>query len=125
MENEERIIKDIEGKTIEERTMNLITWFMHNDISDISDKPKSTISFEKADKGTKPQKEKSKRSSNGPEKQRAIWIDSTPEDVSKRTKLGCKIRMLTGYGDNDKLKHTLSLLKKKWIINSSIQDGTK
>ena len=110
LENEERIIKDIEGNTIEERTMNLITWFMHNDISD---KPKSTISFEKADKGTKPQKEKSKRSSNGPEKQRAIWIDSTPEDVSKRTKLGCKIRMLTGYGDNYKLNAYIITTKEE------------
>ena len=45
LENEEHMIKDIEGNTIEERTMNLITWFMHNDISDTSDKPKSTIFF--------------------------------------------------------------------------------
>ena len=61
LENEERIIKDIEGNTIEERTMNLITWFMHNDISDISEKPKSTTSFGKADKGMKPQKEKKQK----------------------------------------------------------------
>ena len=65
LENEEHIIKDIEGRTTEEKTTNVITWFMHNEM----DKPKSPTSFDsKADmavKRTKPQKVASKRSYNG------------------------------------------------------------
>ena len=62
LENEEHIIKDIEGRTIEEKTTNVINWFIHNEIPD---KPRSPTSFdskaEKAVKRTKPQKEASKR----------------------------------------------------------------
>ena len=110
LENEELIIKGIKGRTIEEKTMNLISWFMHNEMPD---KPKSTISFDKADKRTKSQKETGKRSYDGQEKQKAILIDSTPEDVNKRTKFGCKIRMLVGYGDNEELNATIITTKEE------------
>ena len=36
LENEEDIVNEIEGHTIEERTTNIIKWFMHNDASDNS-----------------------------------------------------------------------------------------
>ena len=99
---------------------------MHNEMPD---KPKSPTSFdskaEKAVKRTKPQKEASKGSYYGKEKQKAISIGSTPEDDNKRIKLGCKIRMLVGYGDTMKRTQPLSLLKRKSIINFSIKDGTR
>ena len=38
LESEENIINNIEGKTIEEKTSNIIKWFMHNEVSD---KPKN------------------------------------------------------------------------------------
>ena len=41
LESEERIINDIEGKTIEEKTSNIFQWFMHNEVTD---KPKSNLS---------------------------------------------------------------------------------
>ena len=51
LENEEHIIKDIEGRTIEEKTTNVINWFMHNKMPD---KPKSPTSFDsKAEKAVK------------------------------------------------------------------------
>ena len=43
LESEENIIKNIEGRTIEEKTTNVINWFMHNEVSD---KPKSSTSFD-------------------------------------------------------------------------------
>jgi len=114
LENEELIIKGIKGRTIEEKTMNLISWFMHNEMPD---KPKSPTSFdskaEKAVKRTKPQNEASKRSYDGKEKQKAISIVSTPEDDNKRIKLGCKIRMLVGYGDNHEMNATIITTKEE------------
>ena len=38
LENEEHIIKDIEGRIIEEKTSNAINWFIHNEIPDKSKK---------------------------------------------------------------------------------------
>ena len=55
--------------------------------------------IEKAITRTELQKGASKRSKDGKEKQKAISIGSTPEDDNKRIKLGCKIRMLVGYGE--------------------------
>ena len=37
LESRERIIHDIQGKTIEEKMSNIINWFMHNEVAD---KPK-------------------------------------------------------------------------------------
>ena len=37
LENEEEVVNEIEGRTIEGKTTNIIKWFMHNDVSD---KPK-------------------------------------------------------------------------------------
>jgi len=43
LENEEHIIEDIEGRTIEEKTTFVINWFIHNEIPD---KPKSSTYFD-------------------------------------------------------------------------------
>ena len=61
MESKENIIKDIDGRTIEEKTTNVIKWCMHNDVSY---KQKSTTSFDSKAvntvKETKLQKEATK-----------------------------------------------------------------
>ena len=58
LESEEHRINDIEGKTLEEKTTNIIKWVMHNHASD---KPKSSTSLDSkvldTFKGTKHQKE--------------------------------------------------------------------
>ena len=41
LESEEKIINDIQGNTIEEKTSNIINWFMHNEVTE---KPKSNPS---------------------------------------------------------------------------------
>ena len=43
LQREENIINNIEGRTVEEKTTNLIKWFMHNDVSD---KLKSATAFD-------------------------------------------------------------------------------
>ena len=43
LESEENIIKDIEGRTIEEKTTNIINWFIFNDVSN---EPKTSILFD-------------------------------------------------------------------------------
>ena len=111
LENEELISKGVKGRTIEEKTMNLISWFMHYEMPD---KPKSTISFDKADKRTKSQKETGKRIYDGQEKQKAILIDSIPEDVNQQTKFGCKISILVGYGNNEEL-NTINIITKEEV----------
>ena len=58
LESEENIIKDIEGRTIEEKTTNVINWFMFNDVSN---EPKTSTLFDSKTvdtvKGGKHQKE--------------------------------------------------------------------
>ena len=34
LESEEKIVNDMKGKTIEEKTSNIIKWFIHNKIPD-------------------------------------------------------------------------------------------
>ena len=41
LESEEKIINDIQGNSIEEKTSNIINWFMHNEVTN---KPKSNPS---------------------------------------------------------------------------------
>ena len=33
LENEEDVVNEIEGRTIEGKMINIIKWFMHNDVS--------------------------------------------------------------------------------------------
>ena len=43
LESEENKIDEIEGRTMEEKTTNIIKWFMHKDVSE---KSKSSTSFD-------------------------------------------------------------------------------
>ena len=76
-----------------------------------------SISFnskiEKAITRTEQQKGASKRSKDGKEKQKAISIRTTPEDDNKRIKLGCKIRMLVGYGEVGEIKDATIITTKE------------
>ena len=103
LESEENIIKDIEGRTIEEKTTNVINWFMHNDVSD---KPKTSTPFDSkmvdTVEGNKHQKEAKKGSYEDKERQKAISITSTQDEDYMQKSLRCRIRMLVGYGENDK-----------------------
>ena len=71
---------------MEEKTSNIIKWFMHNEVSD---KPRNTTSFNSKRK---------KGRCDDKEKQKAISIESTQEDDSKLPSIGCRIRMLVRYG---------------------------
>jgi hypothetical protein len=53
LESEENIIREIEGNTTEEKTFNIIKWFMH---IDVSTKPNSQTSLDLNVKGTEHQK---------------------------------------------------------------------
>ena len=54
LESEENIIREIEGNTTEEKTFNIIKWFMH---IDVSTKPNSQTSLDLNVKGTEHLKE--------------------------------------------------------------------
>ena len=68
--NEENIIKSIEGSTIEEKTTNIINWFMFNGVAN---EPKISSLFESRNvttvKSVKPRKGLKKRSHVSEEKQ--------------------------------------------------------
>ena len=130
--NKEDIVNEIEGPTIEEKTSNIIKWFMHDDASDkpkCSTSPKSKVLG--TCKRTKHQKQahqldahknlnetnqekskRKKRSCDDKEKQKAILIESTQEDNSKLPSIGCTIRMLVGYGENGEMNATIITTKE-------------
>jgi len=83
LENEEQIVKDIQGNSIEEKTVNIIDWFIHNEVKE---KPKSNPSSTS----------KSKRKRGN---QKTFSIESTQEDDSNLPSVGCRIRMCVGYDD--------------------------
>ena len=83
LENEEQIIKDMQGNSIEEKTVNIIDWFIHNEVKE---KPKSNPSSTS----------KSKRKRGN---QKTFSIESTQEDESNLPSVGCRIRMCVGYDD--------------------------
>ena len=47
------------------------------------------------------------------EKQKAISIESTQEDDSNLLSVGCRIRMLVGYGENGEMNATIITTKEK------------
>ena len=61
------------------------------------------------------QKGASKRSKDGKEKKKFISIGSTPEDDNNRIKLGCKIRMLVGYGEVGEIKDATIITTKEEV----------
>ena len=77
LENEEQIVKDMQGNSIEEKTVNIIDWFIHNEVKE---KPKSNPSSTS----------KSKRKRGN---QKTFSIESTQEDDSNLPSVGCRIRM--------------------------------
>ena len=87
LENEEQIVKDMQGNSIEEKTVNIINWFMHNVVKE---KPKSNS----------PASSKSKRKRGN---QKTFSIELTQEDESNLTSVGCRIRMCVGYDDKGKM----------------------
>ena len=87
MEKEEQIVQDMQGNSIEEKTSNIINWFMHNEVKE---KPKSNPSSSS--------KAKRKRGN-----QKTFSIESTQEDESNLPSVGCRIRMCVGYDDKGKM----------------------
>ena len=78
--NEDDILKNIEGSTIEETPTNIMNWFMFNDVAN---DPKASSLFESRNVTTvsaKPQKGLKKRSQGSEEKQKIISIESTQEE---------------------------------------------
>ena len=113
---EESIIKGIEGETIEEKTTNILNWFMFNDTSN---ETTSSSLFEsenvEAFVKVKPRKGLKKRSNVVDEKQQIISIASTQEEENKHMPIsvGCRIRMLVGYDMDGKLNATIITTKKE------------
>ena len=81
LENEEQIVKNMQGNSIEEKTVNIIDWFIHNEVKE---KPKSNPSSTS----------KSKRKRGN---QKTFSIELTQEDDSNLPSLGCRIRICVGY----------------------------
>ena len=65
-----------------------------------------TINSGKQLKGTK------KRSYADEERQKSISIASTQEEEHMQKSIGCRIRMLVGYGDSDKMNATIITTKE-------------
>ena len=87
LENEEKIINDIQGYSIEEKILNIINWFVHNEVKD---KPKTNPS-------SASKRKRGKMISTGNHK--TISIESTQQDDSNLPSVGCRIRMCVGYDD--------------------------
>ena len=92
LENEEQIIKDMQGNSIEEKTVNIIDWFIHNEVKE---KPKSNPSSSKS------KRKRGKIISTG--NQKTFSIEPTQEDESNLPRVGCRIRMCVGYDDKGKM----------------------
>ena len=86
---------------------------MHNKVSD---KPRYKPSSK-----SKQKKEKF----DDKEKQKAISIESMQEDESNLPSVGCRIRMLVGYGENGEMNATIITTKEEVDIkdNYSWDDG--
>ena len=100
MASEEKIINDMKEKSIEEKSYDIISWFIHNEIPD---KPITTPS----------RRSKQKKGINDDEERnKAISIESTQEDENKIPSVGCRIRILFGYDDNGKMNATITSTKE-------------
>ena len=111
--NEDDILKNIEGSTIEETTTNIINWFMFNDVAN---DPKASSRFESRNVTTvsaKHQKGLKKRSHGGEEKQKVISVESTQEEKHMPKSVGCRIRMLVGYDMEGKINATIITTKEE------------
>ena len=110
--NEDDILKNIEGSTIEETKTNIINWFMFNDVGN---NPKASSLFESRNVTTvsaKPQKGLKKRSQGSEEKQKVISVESTQEEKYMPKSVGCRIRMLVGYDMEGKINATIITMKE-------------
>ena len=75
------------GNSIEEKTVNIIDWFIQEEVKE---KPKSNLSSAS----------KSKRKRGN---QKTFSIESTQEDDSNLPSVGCRIRMCVEYDDKGKM----------------------
>jgi len=83
LEKEEQIVKDMHGNSIEEKTLNIVDWFIQEEVKE---KPKSNPSS-----ASKPKRKRGN--------QKTFSIESTQEDNSNLPSVGCRIRMCVGYDD--------------------------
>ena len=77
--------------------------------NEVSNEPKNSTFFDSKTvetvRGGKHQKETKKRSYEDKERQNNISIASTQEEDYMQKSIGCRIRLLVGYGDNDKMSY--------------------
>jgi hypothetical protein len=83
LEKEEQIVKDMHGNSIEVKTLNIVDWFIQEEVKE---KPKSNPSS-----ASKPKRKRGN--------QKTFSIESTQEDNSNLPSVGCRIRMCVGYDD--------------------------
>ena len=85
--------------------------------NDVSNEPKTSILFDSRNVDTfnsgKHQKGTKKWSYTDEERQKSISIASTQEEEHMQKSIGCRIRMLVGYGDNGKMNTTIITLKEE------------
>ena len=113
LESKENIIKDIEGWSIEEKTTNIINWFMFHDISN---EPKTSNLFWFK-----------KRSYEAEERQKSILVASTraQEEEHMQKLLLAELRCKWGMELIENKTIPLSPRKKRLIISFGIRKGTK
>ena len=72
--NEDDILKNIEGSTIEETTTNIINWFMFNDVANDPNASSLSESRNVTVVSAKPQKGPKKRSQGSEENKKVISV---------------------------------------------------
>ena len=109
LESEEQIVEQTQGNSIEEKTWNIIEWFMHGTVKE---KPMTTPSS----------KSKRKRGKMIPT---TLSVESSQEDKSNLPSIGCRIRMCVDMMIKGRRALLLSLQKRISTINSGILKETE
>ena len=94
LESEEQIMEQMQGNSFEEKTSNIIDWFIHGEVRE---KPMTTPSSKSKPMTTPSSKSKRKR---GKITTTILSVESTQEDLPS---IGFRIRMCVGYDDKGKM----------------------
>ena len=113
LKNEDDILKNIEGNTIEETTTNLINWFIFNDVADCSNISTLFESSNTTPINAKRQKGSKKRRQGSEDKQKVTSIESTQKVKDIPKSVGCRIRILVGFDKDSKMNATIITSKEE------------
>ena len=113
LKNEDDILKNIEGNTIEETTTNLINWFIFNDVVDCSNISTLFESRYTTPINAKRQKGSKKRRQGSEDKQKVTSIESAQKVKDIPKSVGCRIRILVGFDKDSKMNATIITSKEE------------